>query len=138
MTKKELFEEAEKIYPLCEHYKLYRCAADFSPAVEFSDGKKYRILRSYSTIVAVYSVTSNYIIVRDFYSHTTVQHIYKFRKLLSTIDGQIGMLFLYRRKDRIMVKYCTNRLKDETPNAYLFERYESEDFSKLIAIFTED
>lgn len=138
MTKTELFEEAEKIYPICAHYSLYRCSADYSPAVEFSDGKQYRILRSYSTIVAVYCVPTNYIIVRDFYSHTTVQHIYKFRKFLSTIDGQIGMLFLYRRKDRIIVKYCTNRLKDETPDAYLFDKYEREDFSKLIAIFTED
>lgn len=138
MTKTQLFEEAEKYYPLCEHYKLYRCSADFSPFVAFSDGKGYRILRSYSTIVAVYCEQSNYIIVRDYYSQTTVQHIYKFRKLLSARYGEIGMLFLYKRRDKVIAKFATGRLKDLTLKSFIFDKHESEDFSSLIRIYTED
>ena len=136
MTKTQLFEEAEKYYPLCEHYKLYRCSADFSPFVAFSDGKGYRILRSYNTIVALYCEQSNYIIVRDYYSQTTVQHIYKFRKFLSTLYGQIGMLFLYKRKDRVLVKFATGSVKDETLLTSIFELHEREDFISLIRIYT--
>lgn len=57
----------------CE--QLYSCKA----WVYMPGNSDFIILRSYSTIVAAYQRTTGILWVFDFYSHTTAQHIAKFR-----------------------------------------------------------
>ena len=55
--------------------QLYSCKA-WILHPDFSD---FLILQSYSTIVAAYQYSTSILWVFDFYSHTTSQHIAKFR-----------------------------------------------------------
>lgn len=58
--------------------KLYYCKA----WVYMPDNSDFIILRSYSTIVAAFQRSSGILWVFDFYSHTTAQHVAKFRNWL--------------------------------------------------------
>ena len=58
--------------------QLYSCKA-WIIHPDFSD---FLILQSYSTIVAAYQYSTSILWVFDFYSHTTVQHVSKFRNWL--------------------------------------------------------
>lgn len=58
--------------------QLYTCKA----WVFMPDNSDFIILRSYSTIVAAFQRTTGILWVFDFYSHTTAQHIAKFRNWL--------------------------------------------------------
>lgn len=58
--------------------QLYNCKATII-CPDFSD---FAILRSYATIVAAFQYSTGMLWVFDFYSHTTAQHIAKFRNLL--------------------------------------------------------
>lgn len=55
--------------------RLYYCKA-WIIHPDFSD---FLILKSYSTIVAAYQYSTSILWVFDFYSHTTAQHVAKFR-----------------------------------------------------------
>lgn len=55
--------------------RLYYCTA-WIIKPDFSD---FLILQSYSTIVAAYQFSTGILWVFDYYSHTTAQHIAKFR-----------------------------------------------------------
>ena len=58
--------------------RLYYCKA-WIIKPDFSD---FLILQSYSTIVAAYQYSTAILWVFDFYSHTTAQHIAKFRNYI--------------------------------------------------------
>lgn len=58
--------------------QLYSCKA-WILHPDFSD---FLILQSYSTIVAAYQYSTSILWVFGFYSHTTAQHVAKFRKML--------------------------------------------------------
>ena len=58
--------------------QLYYCKA-WIIKPDFSD---FLILKSYSTIVAVYQFSTDILWVFGFYSHTTSQHIAKFRNYI--------------------------------------------------------
>ena len=58
--------------------RLYYCKA-WILHPDFSD---FLILQSYSTIVAAYQFSTGILWVFDFYSHTTSQHIAKFRNYI--------------------------------------------------------
>lgn len=62
----------------CHKSRLYYCKA-WIVKPDFSD---FIILQSYSTIVAAYQFSTSILWVFDFYSHTTAQHIAKFRNWL--------------------------------------------------------
>lgn len=55
--------------------RLYYCNA----RIIKPDFSNFLILQSYSTIVAAYQFSTGILWVFDYYSHTTVQHIAKFR-----------------------------------------------------------
>lgn len=55
--------------------QLYHCKA----WVFMPDNSDFLILQSYSTIVAAFQRTTGILWVFDYYSHTTVSHIAKFR-----------------------------------------------------------
>ena len=58
--------------------RLYYCKAQ----IIYPDFSDFLILKSYSTIVAAYQISTGILWVFDFYSNTTVQHIAKFRTWL--------------------------------------------------------
>ena len=58
--------------------QLYSCKA-WILHPDFSD---FLILKSYSTIVAAYQFSNGILWVFDFYSHTTAQHVAKFRNYI--------------------------------------------------------
>ena len=58
--------------------QLYHCKATII-CPDFSD---FAILRSYSTIVAVFQYSTGILWVFGFYSHTTAQHIAKVQKFI--------------------------------------------------------
>lgn len=58
--------------------QLYHCKATII-CPDFSD---FVILKSYSTIVAVFQYSTGILWALGFYSHTTAQHIAKFKNLL--------------------------------------------------------
>ena len=113
MTKTELFKEAEEWYDKSENYQLNHCTAWYTNPRQFSDGKVYQVLTSYRTIVAVYCHDINCTFVRDYYSATTVQHIYKFHRKMEARHGESSMVFLYHRNDGIIIRfpYPTRPLK---------------------------
>ena len=55
--------------------RLYSCKA----LILHPDFSDFLILQSYSTIVAAYQYSTGILWVFDFYSHTTAQHVSKFR-----------------------------------------------------------
>lgn len=56
------------------------------------------LIRSYNTIVGIYNRRTATLFVFDYYSATTVQHIYKAAKILNPMR----ITWLYRRSDRII------------------------------------
>ena len=58
--------------------QLYSCEA----WILYPDFSDFLILQSYSTIVATYQISTGILWVFGFYSHTTAQHIAKFRTWL--------------------------------------------------------
>ena len=59
----------------CQCERLYYCKA----WVYMPDNSDFLILQSYSTIVAAYQFSTGILWVFGFYSHTTAQHIAKFK-----------------------------------------------------------
>ena len=84
-TRKELTDSVTSV--ICDYNsaptkghieQLYSCKAWILTTVN-SD---FMILQSYSTIVAAYQYSTAILWVFDFYSHTTAQHIAKFRNYI--------------------------------------------------------
>lgn len=101
MTRTELMIYAQQEYDkaICNHsYKEYsrlnQCQA------HYVDTGKAVILRSYNTIVAIFSKEVGSLYVFDYYSPTTVQHISKFAKMLSWDR----IVYLYKRSDNTIEK----------------------------------
>ena len=101
MTRTELKEYAEKLYEsgcfgraqfnkVTEHSEIY-----FFPCL------KCDILRSYKSIVGIYSHTTGTFYSFGTYSNTTVKHIYKAAKMLDAIR----ITWLCVRSDRRIEQY---------------------------------
>lgn len=86
MTKSELMNIAEHIAiaKTARTNKLYYCQAEIISQF----GEMYTALKSYNTVVAVYSGEHNAIYVFEYYSATTCQHVAKFRKYMQEELGQ--------------------------------------------------
>lgn len=101
MTRTELKEYAKKLYEsacfgrvqynkVTEHSEIY-----FFPFLECD------ILRSYNSIVGIYSRTTGTFYAFGTYSNTTVKHIYKATKMLNAIR----ITWLCVRSDRRIEQY---------------------------------
>ena len=73
--------------------RLYYCVAQ----IIYPDFSDFLILKSYSTIVAAYQISSGILWVFGFYSNTTVQHIAKFRVWLREHYYRVLNFPIYRR-----------------------------------------
>lgn len=78
MTRTELICWAQDEARFTISWKPLRSCKACYTRVNDSKGKSYYILRSYSTIVAVYSESTGTVYEFDRYSTTTSQHVYKF------------------------------------------------------------
>lgn len=82
MTRSEIVDDVLAAYysgyPRTHSERLYTCKASIVHVVD-SD---WIVLRSYATPVAAFQRSTSILWVFDFYSHTTAQHIAKFRNLL--------------------------------------------------------
>lgn len=101
MTRTELKEYAEKLYEnarfggvrynkITEHSEIY-----------FFHFLKCDILRSYNSIVGIYSRTTGTFYAFGTYSNTTIKHIYKAAKMLDAIR----ITWLCVRSDRRIEQY---------------------------------
>lgn len=82
MTRTELIATVKEVnYRTMNKWSnLYHCSADYREI--YINGKCYTVLRSYSTLVALYSPRTGTVYEFDYYSATTTQHVYKFAKLM--------------------------------------------------------
>lgn len=95
MTKTEVFTKAKgSLYVTHSSEPLDYCTA------RILYNKDYVALQSYTTIVAVYDRTKNFIIIDGFYSATTSKHIEKFIKKFSYVN----IIWGYLRSDRKAVQ----------------------------------
>lgn len=91
MYKTELINKVLEAYTLevkLSETQLNSCQAWLTNV--FINGKRYFILRSYNTLVAVYSCMTDIVYVFDYYSSTTCQHVSKFTKLMRA-DKRINL-----------------------------------------------
>ena len=104
MTKTELFKEAQQIHDnQWKFHRIGRCQAWYTNSCEANNGHRWIILRSYSTIVAVYDHAIDCLFVRDYYSQTTTQHIHKFWREMIRNYGYSVLIPLHTRTDRKIV-----------------------------------
>ena len=66
--------------------------------ISYDNTRDIDILISYATPVAIYSRSTATLYVFNYYSHTTVKHIYKSAKKI----GAMRITWLYRRSDGII------------------------------------
>lgn len=84
MTRKDIIDSATFMlanysnYPDIKSTRLYHCTA-WRISSNYS---KWILLQSYKTIVAAYDKISDTLYVFDYYSHTTCQHVAKFKNWL--------------------------------------------------------
>lgn len=81
----------------------------------------YAILKSYSTLVALYSDLTGTVYVLDRYSTTTDKHVAKFMKEVNAMRA----VYLYRRSDGFIQKdlcgYCCNIKLNKSDFEYVKE-----------------
>lgn len=130
MTRKELIELANREYE--------RRNAKFTPIIkrvntcqawvitwDFCD---FAVIKSYKTIVGIYSKPTATLFVFDYYSSTTQQHLRKAAKLLKADR----VTFLYERTDNIVelsLSSCANTHKLSSKE---MEQVKNLDFSTYI------
>lgn len=83
---KELMEIVQKAYnnkymPEEKWHRVNKCQAYYT-----GEGA-YKVLRSYDTVVALYDEKNNVLYSYGRYSHTTYQHIRKFRNMMALENG---------------------------------------------------
>lgn len=103
--------------------QLYNCKATII-CPDFSD---FVILRSYSTIVAAFQYSTGILWVFGFYSHTTAQHIAKFKNLLR---------YKYSFKSWDFPR-CVNLYNDSRTSKRAAEKNIQDDFASVIATALE-
>lgn len=103
--------------------QLYKCKATII-CPDFSD---FAILRSYATIVAAFQYSTGILWVFDFYSHTTAQHIAKFKNLLR-------YKYPYKSWD---FPRCVNLYNDSRTGKRAAEKNIQDDFASVIATALE-
>ena len=81
MTRKDIMNKVYNAYYSCyptSFKRLYNCKA----IIVHVDFTEWLVLKSCETVVAAYQVSTGILWVFDFYSHTTAQHVAKFREWL--------------------------------------------------------
>ena len=99
MKRTELQEFANIVYNANHRQqvstRVYHCNAEI---IDYSSFVPYSLLKSYNTIVGIYSKNTGTLYIFDYYSATTYQHIYKASKLLNADR----ITWLYKKSDNII------------------------------------
>ena len=98
--------------------RLYYCKAQ----IIYPDFSDFLILQSYSTIVAAYQISTGILWVFGFYSHTTAQHIAKFRTWL-----------YYEFKTGWSLPYKANLYNDSKTGKRAARKNLDDDFASVIS-----
>ena len=98
--------------------RLYYCKA----WVYMPGNSDFIILRSYSTIVAAYQISTGILWVFDYYTHTTAQHVAKFRTWL-----------YYEFKTGWSLPYKANLYNDSRTCKRAARKNLDDDFASVIA-----
>lgn len=101
MTRTELKEYAKKLYESGNYGRTQYNKVTEHSEIYFFPCLKCDILRSYSSIVGIYSRTTGTFYAFGTYSNTTVKHIYKAVKMLDAIR----ITWLCVRSDRRIEQY---------------------------------
>ena len=101
MNRTELKEYAEKLYASARFGRVQYNKVTPHSEIYFFPFLKCDILRSYNSIVGIYSRTTGTFYAFDTYSNTTVKHIYKAAKMLDAIR----ITWLCVRSDRRIGQY---------------------------------
>lgn len=132
MTRTELMIYAQHKYDMAlskhkfnTYERLKTCQA------HYVDVGNSVILKSYNDIVAIFNKRVGALYVFNYYSATTVQHIYKFADLLDWDR----IVFLYKRSDNVLEltkDYMQNRTmkpsKEEWQNLYRYDFFNGDYF----------
>lgn len=97
MTKTELVRKSNFLFRFrseTSSERIGKCQA----VIFHYDQCEEDLIRSYGTIVGIYNRRTATLFVFDYYSRTTIQHIYKAAKILNPMR----ITWLYRRSDRII------------------------------------
>lgn len=96
-TRRKIFDEIVELIPYNADWKRIKHNSCYVVKV-----RDYVFLKSYNTIVAYYNTFTRGIIIYDYYSPTTCQHISKFMRLIEDSGYDISTVsYLYERTDRI-------------------------------------
>lgn len=101
MNRTELKEYAEKLYKNLEYGRAQYNKVTEHSEIYFFPFLKCDILRSYNSVVGIYSRTTGAFYAFGTYSNTTVKHIYKAAKMLNAIR----ITWLCVRSDRRVEQY---------------------------------
>lgn len=101
MTRTELKEYAEKLYESARFGRVQYNKVTEHSKIYFFHFLKCDILRSYNSIVGIYSRTTGTFYAFGTYSTTTIKHIYKAAKMLDAIR----ITWLCVRSDRRIEQY---------------------------------
>lgn len=101
MTRTELKEYAEKLYESARFGRVQYNKVTGHSKIYFFHFLKCDILRSYNSIVGIYSRTTGTFYAFGTYSNTTIKHIYKAAKMLDAIR----ITWLCVRSDRRIEQY---------------------------------
>lgn len=101
MTRTELKEYAGKLYEIGQFGRVQHNKVTEHSEIYFFPGLNCDILRSYNSIVGIYSRITATFYAFGTYSNTTVKHIYKAAKMLDAIR----ITWLCVRSDRRIEQY---------------------------------
>lgn len=114
MTKTELVRKSNYLFRFradTESERIGKCQA----VIFHYDQCEEDLIRSYNTIVGIYNRRTGTLFVFDYYSATTIQHIYKAAKILNPMR----ITWLYRRSDGI-IEFSTS----PSANTYKYTKRE--------------
>lgn len=125
MTREQLITLANDLHNYkYQATKLYSCTA----WVLETDIPDVWLLKSYNTIVAVYSAITGTVYVFDYYSNTTSQHIRKFAKYMDADR----LTYLYETSSRIYEQAVSPYANTHKGNKATFDNLKACDWSTII------
>lgn len=127
MTKTELVKKSNFLYrfrSVTDLERIGKCQA----AILHYDQCEADLINSYNTIVGIYNRRTGTLYVFDYYSATTIQHIYKAAKILNPMR----ITWLYRRSDGIIELALSPRVNTYKYTKREYSAIEKNDFISFI------
>lgn len=124
MKRTELKEISTTMYrgSMSPEYRLNTCTAWYKTIKQ--GNYNYTILKSYNTIVALYSSRTGNLYVYNYYSATTSQHVSKFIKKMCPSR----VMYLYERSDKVIEWDCVTH-KVTRSNKFIRKNLEECDYT---------